>query len=48
MDITHQKNMELSHNTLLSMADLERLTGVTFKTIQKRLSHLEPEEMKGS
>ena len=31
MDVTHKNNMELTHNTLLSMADLERLTGVTFK-----------------
>ena len=48
MDITHKKNMELTHNTLVSMADLERLTGVTFKPIQKRLADLEPDEMKGS
>ena len=48
MDVIHKNNMELTHNTLLSMADLERLTGVTFKPIQKRLANLEPEEVKGS
>ena len=48
MDATHKNNMELTHNTLLSMADLERLTGVTFKPIQKRLAKLEPAEVKGS
>ena len=38
---------EIKHNTLLSMADLERLTGVTYKPIQKRLSDLEPKKIDG-
>ena len=48
MDVTHKKSTGIKENTLLSMADLERLTGVTFKPIQKRLAKLEPEEVKGA
>ena len=39
--------METTHETLLSMVDLERLTGVTYKPIQKRLANLEPVKTEG-